>query len=55
MPEIPKLDYNNISINNYKIKVEEEAIKKALDELAKSACTYEAKKKVKKQKMEIKL
>ena len=44
LPEIPKLDYNNISINNYKIKVEEEAIKKALDELAKSACTYEAKK-----------
>ena len=45
LPVIPKLDYNNISINNYKIKVEDEAIKKALDELAMSACTYEAKKK----------
>ncbi len=44
LPEIPKLDYNIISVNNYKIKVEDEAIKKALDELAKSACTYEAKK-----------
>ncbi len=50
LPVIPKLDYNNISINNYKIKVEEDAIKKALDELAKSACTYEAKKKSEKAK-----
>ena len=44
LPMIPKIDYKNISINNYKIKVDDEAIKKALDELAKSACTYEAKK-----------
>ena len=50
LPVIPKIDYNNISINKYKIKVEDEAIKKALDELAKSACTYEAKKKSEKTK-----
>ena len=55
LPVIPKIDYNKISINNYKIKVEDQAIKKALDELAMSACTYEAKKNLKKQKLVIKL
>ena len=50
LPVIPKIDYNNISINKYKIKVEDEAVKKALDELAMSACTYEAKKKGEKTK-----
>ncbi len=50
LPVIPKLDYNNISINKYIIKVEDEAVKKALDELAKSACTYESRKKSEKTK-----
>ena len=50
LPEIPKIDYNNIFINNYKIKIEDDAVKKALDELAKSACSYEAKKKNEKTK-----
>ena len=50
LPVITKIDYNNISINKYKIKVEDEAVKKALDELAMSACTYEAKKKGEKTK-----
>ncbi|MFL2812283.1 MAG: trigger factor [Paracoccaceae bacterium] len=50
LPVIPKIDYSNISINNYKINVDAEAIKKALEELAKSASTYELKKKGEKTK-----
>ena len=50
LPEIPIIDYDNISINSYKIKIGDEAVKKALDELAKSACTYEVKKKNEKTK-----
>ena len=45
LPDIPKLSYKDISIIDYVIKVDENAIKKALEELAKSACTYEPKKK----------
>ena len=48
LPNIPKVNYENIMITDYKIKIDEISIKNALEELAKSACTYEAKKKIEK-------
>ena len=51
LPEVPKLDFKEINLINYKITVDQEAINNALNELAKSACTYEPKKKVEKAKI----
>ena len=48
LPKIPELNYENVSINEYNIKVEDKAINNALEELAKSASTYEIKKKTEK-------
>ena len=48
LPKIPELNYENVSINEYNIKVEDKAINNALEELAKSAPTYEVKKKTEK-------
>ena len=51
LPTIPKIDFNEISITNYKIKVDNNAVNKALEELSKSSCTYEPKKKNEKSKI----
>ena len=50
LPVIPELNFDEIKLNEYKISVDNDAIQKALDELAKSACTFEPKKKNEKTK-----
>ena len=50
LPVIPELKFDEIKLNEYKISVDNDAIQKALDELAKSACTFEPKKKNEKTK-----
>ena len=50
LPKIPELKFDEIKLNEYKISVDNDAIKKALDELSKSACTFEPKKKNEKTK-----
>ena len=50
LPVIPELNFDQIKLYEYKISVDNDAIKKALDELAKSACTFEPKKKNEKTK-----
>ena len=50
LPDIPELKLNEIHLNNFKIKVDGDAIQKALDELSKSASTYEPRKKNEKTK-----
>ncbi len=50
LPVIPELNFDQIKLNEYKISVDNEAIQKALDELSKSACTFEPKKKNEKTK-----
>ena len=55
LPKIPVLKFDEIKLNEYKISVDNNAIQKALEELSKSACTFEPKlKKMKKQNKEIK-
>ncbi len=43
LPKIPKFDYKKIVLEKYVIKVDETAIEKALDELAKSAGSFRKK------------
>ena len=50
LPDIPELNFDQITLNEYKISVDNDAIQKALDELSKSACTFEPKKKNEKTK-----
>ena len=50
LPVIPELNFDQIKLYEYKIRVDNDAIQKALDELSKSACTYEPKKKNEKTK-----
>jgi trigger factor len=50
LPDIPELNFEQIKLNEYKISVDNDAIQKALDELSKSACTFEPKKKNEKTK-----
>ncbi|GIR38812.1 MAG: trigger factor [Rhodobacterales bacterium] len=50
LPDIPELNFDEIKLSEYKISVDNDAIQKALDELAKSACTFEPKKKNEKTK-----
>ena len=50
LPVIPELNFDQIKLHEYKISVDNDAIQKALDELAKSACTFEPKKKNEKTK-----
>ena len=54
LPNIPELNFDEIKLNEYKISVDNDAIQKALEELSKSACTFEPRKKMKKQNKEIK-
>ena len=50
LPKIPVLKFDEIKLNEYKISVDNDAIEQALEELAKSACTFEPKKKNEKTK-----
>ena len=50
LPNIPKLKFEEIKLCEYKISVDNNAIQKALDELSKSACTFEPRKKNEKTK-----
>jgi trigger factor len=43
LPEIPKVDYNAISLDRLVCKAEDEAVQEALENLAKSAQNFEAK------------
>ena len=47
--DIPELKLIEIHLNHFKIRVDNDAIQKALDELSKSASSYEPRKKMKKQ------
>ena len=50
LPNIPELKFEEIKLCEYKISVDNNAIQKALDELSKSACTFEPRKKNEKTK-----
>ena len=50
LPNIPELKFEEIKLSEYKISVDNDAIQKALDELSKSACTFEPRKKNEKTK-----
>ena len=41
LPNIPELKFEEIKLSEYKISVDNDAIQKALDELSKSACSFE--------------
>ncbi len=50
LPNIPELKFEEIKLSEYKISVDNDAIQKALDELSKSACSFEPRKKNEKTK-----
>ena len=43
LPEIPQFNYEHLSLDRLKIQIDEKSIRKALDELANSACTFHPK------------
>ena len=43
LPEIPEFDYKKLSLNKFKVQIDEKSVAKALDELANSACIFHPK------------
>ena len=43
LPNIPKLDYKKITLNEYRVKIDQTAVNKALEELAKTAGSFNPK------------